>query len=441
MAVTTLAPGFRFHPTDVELIMYYLKRKIFGKKLSVEAIVELNIYKFSPWDLPDKSRIKSNDREWYFFCPREKKYAKGGRVNRAAEAGYWKTTGRDRSIHYQDRIVGMLKTLIFHQGHPPKGERTDWVMHEYRMEDQKLADSGAVQDVFVICKVFCKDGPGPRNGAQYGAAFNEEEWDDDAPDCRETLPSGILSGATAGATQLLASSSTSELTNMGGPEVLSICPSFEQDPSSVPVEGVGIPLMEDDYLQSLLASFIEEEEDIPADLSYHENNNVGNPVNAVGFSENDTYSGLPDLGNCPALYSSLFNVSEMQAFPGSYLELNDLETPLNLAEDTNLIEYMLGDNYDYNSVPSLLCNGGPNFEVNQYCSSSTQIDLQAAEPSGPWNPSGGGVLNQNSDSTHIIPFLATGHLEAGDLSRSIGGAGTLVAEPGACHLPDYFKNS
>lgn len=52
MALKSLPPGFRFHPTDVELVLYYLKRKIMGKKLHYEAIAEVNIYKFSPWDLP-----------------------------------------------------------------------------------------------------------------------------------------------------------------------------------------------------------------------------------------------------------------------------------------------------------------------------------------------------------------------------------------------------
>lgn len=52
MGRISLPPGFRFHPTDVELVMYYLKRKVMGKKLHFEAITEINIYKFSPWELP-----------------------------------------------------------------------------------------------------------------------------------------------------------------------------------------------------------------------------------------------------------------------------------------------------------------------------------------------------------------------------------------------------
>lgn len=48
----SLAPGFRFHPTDEELVWYYLKRKISGKSLRFDPITEIDIYKSEPWDLP-----------------------------------------------------------------------------------------------------------------------------------------------------------------------------------------------------------------------------------------------------------------------------------------------------------------------------------------------------------------------------------------------------
>jgi hypothetical protein len=49
-----LLPGFRFHPTDEELVSFYLKRKIQQKPISIELIMQLDIYKFDPWDLPSK---------------------------------------------------------------------------------------------------------------------------------------------------------------------------------------------------------------------------------------------------------------------------------------------------------------------------------------------------------------------------------------------------
>ncbi|KAJ6861849.1 hypothetical protein NC651_037796 [Populus alba x Populus x berolinensis] len=81
---SVLPPGFRFHPTDEELVAYYLKRKINGHKIELEIIPEVDLYKCEPWELP----------EWYFFSPRDRKYPNGSRTNRATKAGYWKATGR-----------------------------------------------------------------------------------------------------------------------------------------------------------------------------------------------------------------------------------------------------------------------------------------------------------------------------------------------------------
>lgn len=51
VAATALAPGFRFHPTDEELVSYYLKRKVLGKPVRFDAIGDADIYKYEPWDL------------------------------------------------------------------------------------------------------------------------------------------------------------------------------------------------------------------------------------------------------------------------------------------------------------------------------------------------------------------------------------------------------
>ncbi|XP_073011661.1 NAC domain-containing protein 53-like isoform X2 [Typha latifolia] len=177
-----LAPGFRFHPTDEELVSYYLKRKVLGRFLRVDAIAEVDLYKCEPWDLPSRSRIRSRDMEWYFFSPLDRKYSNRSRTNRATEQGYWKTTGKDREVRRGSRIVGMKKTLVFHAGRAPKGERTNWVMHEYRLEGEELAQAGIAQDSYVVCRIFQKNGSGPQNGAQYGAPFVEEEWEEEV-DC------------------------------------------------------------------------------------------------------------------------------------------------------------------------------------------------------------------------------------------------------------------
>ncbi|XP_058097336.1 NAC domain-containing protein 82-like isoform X2 [Magnolia sinica] len=188
MATICSFPGVRFHPTDVELVMYYLKRQINGRPL-VKVIAVVELYKFEPWDLQAQSLLRSRDLEWYFFCPRDRKYASGSRRNRATEKGFWKTTGNDKAVCYDSKTVGMRKTLIFYEGKAPKGTRTDWVMHEYRIEDKGLVDAGFSQDAYVICKIFQKSGRGPKNGEQHGAQFNEADWEDDlANDSCISLP-------------------------------------------------------------------------------------------------------------------------------------------------------------------------------------------------------------------------------------------------------------
>ncbi|KAF3434099.1 hypothetical protein FNV43_RR25202 [Rhamnella rubrinervis] len=178
-SATSLAPGFRFHPTDEELVRYYLKRKVSGRPFRFDPISVVDIYKSEPWDLPLKSKLKSRDLEWYFFSALDKKYGNGSRTNRATEKGYWKTTGKDRPIRHNSQTVGMKKTLVYHSGRAPKGARSNWVMHEYRLVDEELRKAGIVQDAYVLCRIFQKSGTGPKNGEQYGAPFIEEEWEED----------------------------------------------------------------------------------------------------------------------------------------------------------------------------------------------------------------------------------------------------------------------
>ena len=49
-----LPPGFRFHPTDEELITYYLTRKVSDFSFATRAIADVDLNKCEPWDLPSK---------------------------------------------------------------------------------------------------------------------------------------------------------------------------------------------------------------------------------------------------------------------------------------------------------------------------------------------------------------------------------------------------
>ncbi|XP_057517137.1 NAC domain-containing protein 79 [Amaranthus tricolor] len=150
-----LPPGFRFHPSDEELITYYLSNKISDFSFNSKAIADVDLNKCEPWDLPAKASM--GEKEWYFFSLRDRKYPTGLRTNRATEAGYWKTTGKDKEIFRggsSSLLIGMKKTLVFYRGRAPKGEKTNWVMHEYRLHNN--LSFKPTKEEWVVCRVFQK---------------------------------------------------------------------------------------------------------------------------------------------------------------------------------------------------------------------------------------------------------------------------------------------
>lgn len=57
-----LPPGFRFHPTDEELVTHYLCRKCTSQPIAVPIVAEIDLYKFDPWDLPGKLVFVSTEQ-------------------------------------------------------------------------------------------------------------------------------------------------------------------------------------------------------------------------------------------------------------------------------------------------------------------------------------------------------------------------------------------
>ncbi|CAN6338288.1 unnamed protein product [Urochloa humidicola] len=186
-----LPPGFRFRPTDEELVVHYLRRRALSSPLPAAVdIPDVRILAHDPSDLLPPGW---SEQERYFFTCKEAKYVKGRRANRATGAGYWKATGKEKPVavavpapakgggQAQAVLVGMKRSLVFYRGKPPTGSKTDWVMHEYRLAGAGLApcrraSSAAAGDAvarpaegWVLCRVFRKKGSASANAAAAAA--------------------------------------------------------------------------------------------------------------------------------------------------------------------------------------------------------------------------------------------------------------------------------
>ncbi|XP_042482525.1 transcription factor JUNGBRUNNEN 1-like isoform X2 [Macadamia integrifolia] len=156
-----LLPGFRFHPTDEELVGFYLRRKVEKKPISIELIKQIDIYKYDPWDLPIST---VGDKEWYFFCIRGRKYRNSIRPNRVTGSGFWKATGIDRpicSVGENHDCIGLKKSLVYYRGSAGKGTKTDWMMHEFRLPANGNSDKNPNSknitheaEIWTLCRIF-----------------------------------------------------------------------------------------------------------------------------------------------------------------------------------------------------------------------------------------------------------------------------------------------
>ena len=114
--------------TAMTLVPHYC---FFESNVHIIAKLQKTVFFFQPTEV-----AKLNATEWYFFSFRDRKYATGFRTNRATTSGYWKATGKDRTVldPMSREIVGMRKTLVFYRNRAPNGIKTGWIMHEFRLE-------------------------------------------------------------------------------------------------------------------------------------------------------------------------------------------------------------------------------------------------------------------------------------------------------------------
>ncbi|XP_048140608.1 NAC domain-containing protein 90-like [Rhodamnia argentea] len=129
--------GFRFHPTEEELISFDLHNQLEGSLQDrlPRIIPVLDINATEPWNLPELSGelCREDKEQWFFFAPMQEREARGGRASRSTAVGYWKATGSPCHVYSsENKMIGMKKSMVFYVGKAPTGRKTKWRLNEYR---------------------------------------------------------------------------------------------------------------------------------------------------------------------------------------------------------------------------------------------------------------------------------------------------------------------
>ncbi|XP_040385416.1 NAC domain-containing protein 90-like [Oryza brachyantha] len=166
------APGYRFYPTEEELICFYLRHKLDSLRGDIERVIPVfDVYSVDPYQLSEiHERLRGGNggggegEPWFYFCPRQEREARGGRPSRTTPSGYWKAAGTPGVVYSADRRpIGMKKTMVFYRGRAPSGTKTEWKMNEYRAFHYPAAAAPPslppqLRSEFSLCRLYTRSG-------------------------------------------------------------------------------------------------------------------------------------------------------------------------------------------------------------------------------------------------------------------------------------------
>ncbi|KAL3818337.1 hypothetical protein ACJIZ3_004242 [Penstemon smallii] len=143
--------GVRFNPTDEELIMFYLMKKVKGFSLPCDRVVERQLYgeNGTPWKI-----FPQGDKSWNDCEGVEKNVVFV--ISRTAGCGTWEgksltqdVTNRSGAVIGQKRAFTFKPTKEFKSEAKEKGR---WIMHELSLPEE-INNALKNDNHYVICRI------------------------------------------------------------------------------------------------------------------------------------------------------------------------------------------------------------------------------------------------------------------------------------------------
>ncbi|KAI3837909.1 hypothetical protein MKX03_019424 [Papaver bracteatum] len=160
-----LPSGFKFKPTDEQLIVYYLVPKVLGKGLPPNRMKQVhNPYHYNPEELTQQYK-GSESNDWYFFT---RKYeaedhkdahcSVGDKKVRVASQGFWLLTTHSSiySRNSSNSVIGYKDAWVYYEGRDSEAQETDYVMQEFTMATRSGWNHSEL-DEWILCGIYKKE--------------------------------------------------------------------------------------------------------------------------------------------------------------------------------------------------------------------------------------------------------------------------------------------
>ncbi|KAI9173396.1 hypothetical protein LWI28_000679 [Acer negundo] len=142
----SLPAGYKFHPTEEELVVYYLENKVFRRPIPPDVIQEYgddDIFGKSPKDVVASSS-KGLGKECYFFIPQDEDFDGRNEIIRMVGngLGFWKSSGDEKALfNINGEIFALKMNLTYFSGRPSSEPRkTHWRMEVYRLPTESYTN-------------------------------------------------------------------------------------------------------------------------------------------------------------------------------------------------------------------------------------------------------------------------------------------------------------